>query len=140
MRSKVSSGEDNGGKPGEPTQSAGQRSAQASLGLALEPLTPAIAQRLNIRDASIRGLVVGVVDPNSDAGQKGVQTGDIILSINQQPTVTPEAAAAVVDAARRAGRSTVLLLVKRGTNPPAYIGVDLARAAPPRPTTPAPAH
>jgi serine protease Do len=132
-------GGDTGGKPGTPTQSAGQRSAQASLGLALEPLTPATAQRLNIRDANVRGLVVGTVDPNSDAGQKGVQVGDVILSINQQPTVTPEAAASAVEAARRAGRNTVLLLVKRGNNPPAYIGVDLTRAAAPRPAVPAPA-
>jgi len=131
---------DAGGKPSAPTQSAGQRSAQAALGLALEPLTPAMAQRLNIRDASVRGLVVGTVDPNSDAGQKGLQTGDIILSINQQPTATPEAAASIVDAARRAGRNTVLLQVKRGNNPPAYIGVDLARAAAPARPTPAPAH
>jgi serine protease Do len=134
-------GADAGGKPGEPTQSAGQRSAQASLGLALEPLTPAAAQRLNIRDATIHGLIVGAVDPNSDAGQKGVQAGDVVLSINQQPTTTPEAAAALVDAARRAGRNTVLLQVKRGNNPPIYIGVDLTRAAPaPRPAVPAPAH
>jgi serine protease Do len=132
-------GADAGGKPGVPSQSAGQRSAQASLGLALEPLTPAMAQRLNIRDTNVRGLVVGTVDPSSDAGQKGVQTGDIVLSINQQPTATPEAAASVVDAARRAGRNTVLLLVKRGNNPPAYIGVDLTRAAAPRPAVPAPA-
>ena len=75
----------------------------------------------------MRGLVVGAVDPNSDAGQKGVQAGDVILSINQTPTATPEAAASIVDAARRASRNTVLLLVKRGNNPPAYVGVELAR-------------
>ena len=133
-------GGDAGGKPAAAAPSAGQRAAQASLGLSLEPLTPAMAQRLNIRDASVRGLVVGAVDPNSDAGQKGVQTGDIILSINQQPTPTPEAAAAILDAARRAGRNTVLLQVRRGNNPPAYVGVDLTRATPPRPAIPAPAH
>jgi serine protease Do len=122
-------GEGVGGKPTEPTRSAGQRSAQASLGLALEAVTPAILQRLNIRETNLRGVVVGEVDPNSDAGQKGIQTGDIILSINQAPTTTPEAVAAAVDTARRAGRNTVLLLVRRGNNPPAYVGVDLARAA-----------
>jgi serine protease Do len=128
---------DPGGTPGVPTPSAGQRSAQASLGLALEPLTPAMARQLNIRDINTRGLVVGTVDPNSDAGQKGVQTGDIVLSINQQATTTPEAAAAIVDAARRAGRNTVLLQVRRGNNPQIYIGVDLPRAAAPRPAVPA---
>jgi serine protease Do len=117
-----------GGKPsGEAAQSTGQRSTQQSLGLAVQALTPALAQQLQIRDANLRGLVVGSVDPNSDAGQKGLQPGDIILSINQTAVPTPEAAAAAVDAARGAGRNTVLLLVRRGNAPPAYVGVELAR-------------
>jgi len=118
-------------KPAE-EQSAGQRSTRQSLGLTLQPLTPALARQLNLRDANARGLVVGSVDPSSDAGQKGVQAGDIILSINQVPTATPEAAAAAVDAARRAGRNSVLLRVRRGNTPAAYVGVELTRARPAR--------
>jgi len=121
----------NGGKPTQDAQSTGQRSTQQSLGLAVQTLTPALAQQLQIRDANLRGLVVGTVDPNSDAGQKGLQPGDIILSINQAPVPTPEAAAAAVEAARRAGRNTVLLLVRRGNAPPAYVGVELVRTAAP---------
>ena len=125
-----------GGKPGVPTESSGQRSTQQNLGISVQALTPALAQQLRITDATVRGLVVGTVDPNSDAGQKGIQAGDIILSINQSPTPTPEAAASVVDAARRAGRGTVLLLIKRGANPPAYVGVELVRATPATPARP----
>ena len=119
--------EPGGGKPTEEAQSTGQRSTQQSLGLAVQALTPALAQQLRLRDANVRGLVIGSVDPNSDAGQKGLQVGDIILSIDQVATPTPEAAAAALDAARRARRNTVLLQVKRGNNPPLYVGVDLAR-------------
>src|SRR4051812_8428998 len=120
------------GKPAAEPESTGQRSTQQSLGLAVRALTPALAQQLQIRDATLRGLVVGGVDPNSDAGQKGLQPGDIILSIDQIPTPTPEAAATAVAAARRAGRNTVLLQFKRGNNPPAYVGIELTRAAPAR--------
>ena len=70
---------------------------------------------------------MGNVDPNSDAGQKGIQAGDIIQSINQTATPTPEAAAAAIEAARRAGRDRVLLQVRRGNTTPAYVGVELAR-------------
>jgi serine protease Do len=124
-----------GGKPSD-AESAGQRSTQQSLGIAVRPLTPALAREMRITDANLRGLVVGAVDPNSDAGQKGIQPGDVILQINQTAVATPEAAAAVVDAARRANRNTVLLLVRRGNGPPGYVGVELARASAPAATPP----
>ena len=130
-------GGDAGAKPAD-TQSAGQRATQSALGLALEALTPALRQQLRITDANVRGLVVGTVDPNSDAGQKGLAPGDVILSIDNAAVATPEAAAAAIAAARAARRGTVLLRVKRGNAPPAYVGVELNRpAATPAPATPA---
>jgi len=119
-------------KPGDEPESANQRSARESLGLTVQALTPAIARRLQITDPNIRGVVVAAVDPNSDAGQKGIQAGDIILSINQAATLTPDAVIAAVEAARRANRATVLLQVRRGNAQPIYIGVDLTRATPAR--------
>src|SRR6185436_2843454 len=41
-----------GGKPAGEAQSTGQRSTQQSLGLAVQALTPALAQQLQIRDAN----------------------------------------------------------------------------------------
>ncbi|HEX8535098.1 MAG TPA: Do family serine endopeptidase [Allosphingosinicella sp.] len=108
-------------------QSTGQRSARASLGVTVQALTPEIARQLRLTDAPANGLVVTSVDPNSDAGGKGIQAGDIILSVNQRPTRSPEEAAAAVEAARTAGRQSVLLLVRRGNTPPIYVGIDLKR-------------
>jgi len=122
-------GADDENKPENERESAGQVSARASLGLTLQAVTPEILRQLQISDASVRGVVITVADPNSDAAQKGLRAGDIILSINQAPTTTPEAVVAAVEAARRAGRRTVLLYFRRGNNPPGYIGVDLAQPA-----------
>ena len=74
-------------------------------------------------------MVVTTVDPNSDASDKGLQRGDLIISVNQQTVTAPAQVQAAVEAARRAGRTSVLLLVKRGTAPEAFVGVDIA---PPR--------
>ncbi|HEX9954029.1 MAG TPA: Do family serine endopeptidase [Allosphingosinicella sp.] len=113
-------------EPRETEQSTGQRSARESLGVTVQALTPEIARTLRLNDVNLKGLVVAGVNPSSDAGQK-LQPRDIILSINQRPTRTPEEAAAVVTAARAAGRNSVVLLVRRGNTPPVYIGIELAR-------------
>jgi serine protease Do len=115
-------------EPAEAQQSAGQRSARESLGLTFQALTPEIARSLRLSDPTLRGVVIAAINPSSDAAAKGFQAGDIILSINQRPTRTPEEAAAVVDEARRAGRKSVLLMVRRGNTPPRFIGVDLTAA------------
>ncbi|HEY9553709.1 Do family serine endopeptidase [Allosphingosinicella sp.] len=112
----------------EEQQTESQRQARESLGVTVQTLTPAVARQLQLNDASIRGVVIAAVDPSSDAAAEGLRPGDIILSINQNATPTPEAAAAAVEAARRTNRGSVLLLVRRGNNPPLYVGVDLVRS------------
>ena len=94
--------------------------------MSLQPLTPQIAQSLKI-GSDVRGVVVTAVDPNSDASDKGLQRGDVIISVNQQPVTTPAQVAAIVEAARKAGRTTALLLVKRGTDIPAFVGVEIPK-------------
>jgi serine protease Do len=97
---------------------------RSALGLSLQQLTPQISRALNL-PAGARGVVIGSVDPNSDASDKGLQRGDLIISVNQQLVTTPAQVQAAVDAARRAGRTNVLLLVKRGTAPEAFVGVEI---------------
>ncbi len=106
----------------------GAEAARASLGITLQPLTSQLRQQLKIPE-TVRGVVIAGINPSSDAATEGLQRGDIILQINQRPTTTPAEAAAAVDAARKAGRDTVLMLVQRGTNPPRYIGIKLNKAA-----------
>ena len=106
---------------------AGTEAAKASLGITLQPLTPALRQSLRIPE-TVKGVVIAGINPGSDAAGEGLQRGDVILQINQRPTTTPAEAAAAVDAAKKAGRDTVLMLVQRGTTPPVYRGVRLNRA------------
>lgn len=106
-------------------QTGGAATMRASIGLAVVPLTPQIAQTFRI-PAAVRGVVIANVDASSEAAQSGLQRGDVILSINGRPTVTAEDAAAAVTEARRAGRRAVRLLTQRGPLQPRYVGLEIA--------------
>jgi serine protease Do len=114
-----------GATPAVPTP--GAAAARASLGMSLEALTPDLARRGGLR-GEVSGVVISDLDPNSDAAQKGLRPGDIILSINRQATPSPQAVNQVVDAARRSNRNAVVLLVRRGNTPPAFVAIQLARS------------
>ena len=109
---------------GTPPVAPGSAATRESLGISLVPLTPEVRQQLKLAD-TVQGVVIASLNPSSDAATEGLQRGDVILQINQVPTPTPAAAAAAVDAARRAGRDTVLMLFQRGAGPARYVGVKL---------------
>jgi serine protease Do len=113
--------------PGAPREDT-QQAARRSLGVSLQALTPEVRQQLRV-GTDVQGLVIAGLNPNSDAAAKGLRRGDIIRRINNRDVTTPEQAAAVVDDARKAGRSAVLLLVQRGQNPATFIGVELLPVA-----------
>ena len=97
---------------------------QRALGLSLSPLTPELARSANLPPGT-RGVVVTAIDANSDAAEKGIQRGDLILSVNQQQIRSPAELVAAVEAARRAGRSSVLLLIRRGAQE-RFFGIDIS--------------
>jgi serine protease Do len=113
-----------GGTGGQSGAAPSPVAPQKALGLSLAPLTPELARAASL-PATARGVIITTVDPNADASDKGLQRGDLIESVNNQPVTSPAHVVAAVDAARKAGRSSVLLLVKRGTSPEAFVGVDI---------------
>ena len=78
-----------------------------------------------ILPASARGVLITSVDPNANAAEQGLQRGDLIISVNNQPVTTPVQVIAAVETARKAGRTSVLLLVQRGTGPAAFFGINI---------------
>jgi len=96
--------------------------SQKTLGLSLSRLTPELARSSNL-PATARGVLITGVDSSSDAAEQGLQRGDLIVSVNNQAVSDPAQVIAGVDGARKAGRSSVLLLVKRGNSPDVFIAV-----------------
>jgi serine protease Do len=110
---------------GGPGGSAPSGSAQ-TLGMTLQTLTPELAARANLPPTA-RGVIITAVDPASPAAEEQLRPGYLIVSVNRQPVTSPAQVAAAVEAARRAGRTSVLLLVKIGNAPEAFVGVNIAR-------------
>jgi len=82
---------------------------QASLGVAVAPLNAETAQQLGL-PRQTKGLVVQEVQPDSRAASAGIQEGDVIQEVNQQPVQT---VAALKSAVQQGGTRPLLLLVNR---------------------------
>ena len=53
-------------------------------GIEVQNLTPSMRDQLQLPE-NVKGVVISQIDPNSPAGQLGLQQGDVIESINRQP-------------------------------------------------------
>ena len=82
------------------------------LGLKLTALNPKLRGMFNVNE-NVNGLVVVDSDPNSDAAKKGIDAGDVIIDVNQQPVKSVANLQAKISEAKDAGRDSILLLVNR---------------------------
>ena len=98
--------------PGAPGGSTPTPQRPAVIGLALGPLDAAARQRYGL-EADVRGAVVEGVEQNSDAAQKGLRKGDVIVKAGDRMVTSAADLASVVDAAKKAGRQSVLVGVHR---------------------------
>ncbi len=105
-------------------QRQGEGLAEKALGLSVLPLNPQIARQIGMPDTA-RGLVISVVDGSSDAGAKGLQRGDLVLSANYRPVTTVAELEAVIRQAKADGRNAVLLQVQRRGQPATYLPVRI---------------
>ena len=94
------------------------------MGFSAIPLTPTIARQLGAGDGT-QGVVITVVDGSSDAGQKGLQRGDIVLSANYAPVTSIAQLETIVKAAKAQNRAAILLRVQRRGQPATYLPVRL---------------
>ena len=91
-------------------ESTGEREDSGGLGLRLQPVSPALAQRFNLKDAGA-GLVVTDVAQAGAGAEAGLQPGDVIEEVNRRPVGT---VAELQAALKGAGTRPALLLVNRG--------------------------
>jgi serine protease Do len=106
--------------PGVPTASTGE-----AMGLGLASVTPQARHTYNLDDNQ-QGVLITKVDPESDAADKGLQPGDVVMSVSNRAVRTPQDVQKTVAEAQSAGRKSVLLLVATSGGS-RFIAVDISK-------------
>ncbi|MEO8813349.1 MAG: Do family serine endopeptidase [Caulobacteraceae bacterium] len=103
------------GESGSDAVPGGGDSSQQSqiLGMSLTPIDPATRQQYSI-GAATRGVLVQGVKGSSDAGDKGLRRGDVIVRAGDREVASAGDVSAAVREWKKAGRTSIPLAVTRG--------------------------
>lgn len=94
------------------------------LSLRVAPLNQELRQKYQL-GKDVVGLVVTDVHRQSDAADKGISPGDVVLEVNQKTVETPDQMIKALSAAKDQKKSSVLLLVNSQNNL-RFVAVKLA--------------
>jgi serine protease Do len=95
-----------------------------ALGLNLSGVTDELRQRYSLKD-TVKGVVVTRVEPNSPAADKRIQPGDVIVEVGQEPVANPADVTRRVDALKKEGRKSALLLVSNAQGEVRFVAVSI---------------
>jgi serine protease Do len=102
--------------------SGGGKEEATALGLQLASVTPEMRRQFKIpKDAE--GVVVTKVAGDSPTGALGIEPGDVIVSVDQQPATNPQQTAAALKQAATQG-NILLLLNRRGNSQ--FVGLSVS--------------
>jgi serine protease Do len=82
------------------------------LGLKVAPVSQDLKDKFQL-GADQKGVVVTDVAPNTPAAERGLKPGDVIMEVQQNEVASPADIQKQVDAARKADRKNVLMLIQR---------------------------
>ncbi|VTZ48974.1 putative periplasmic serine endoprotease DegP-like [Methylocella tundrae] len=87
---------------------------EKALGMEFSSLSDGAREKYSIKSSVGSGVVVTSVDPDSGAADKHIQSGEVILEINQEPVKEPVDVAKKLAALKNDGKKSALLLVANG--------------------------
>ncbi len=61
----------------------------SALGLEFSPQTEELKKRYAIKEGT-KGVIITKVDPNSNAADKRISVGELIVEVGQEPVNSPE--------------------------------------------------
>ncbi|MGJ0395705.1 MAG: DegQ family serine endoprotease [Methylocystis sp.] len=123
---RLEDGEKVASRSGDKEKSEGAGgSSQNVLGLELSRLSDELRARYQIKDAVKGGVVITAVDPRSDAAEKRLQPGEVLLEVNQEAVSDPADVIKKVKALKTDGKKTALLIVANGQGDAHFVALPV---------------
>ena len=97
------------------------------LGLKVAPVSQDLKDKFQL-GGDQKGVVITDVSPNTPASERGLKPGDVIVEVQQTEVTAPADLQKQVDAARKADRKNVLVLIQREGGVQ-YVPLSLTKSA-----------
>jgi serine protease Do len=94
------------------------------LGLSISELSDELRSRYGI-SKKVSGVVITKVDPKSDAAQKDIQAGQVIVEVTQQEVKTPDDVSKRLAVVKERGRKSVLLLISDAKGDLRFVAIPI---------------
>jgi len=111
-------------KPASLRQPEAESAVRQVLGMNLSSMTDELRKRYSIKD-TVKGVVVTRVDPNSTAADKRIQPGETVVEVGQEAVNSPADVSKRIEALKKEGRKSVLLLVAAAGGDVRFVAVGL---------------
>ncbi|MEM8743441.1 MAG: PDZ domain-containing protein, partial [Pseudomonadota bacterium] len=94
------------------------------LGLSLAQMTDELRTKFKI-DKAVEGVVITEVNPESDAAQKSIAAGQVIVEVQGTKVNSPDDVKTQVSEKKKAGKKSVLLLIADGKGELRFVAVPV---------------
>ena len=101
--------------------------AQQTLGLDHATMSQELRTHYNIA-ASVSGVVITNVDPTSEAAEKRLSSGDVIVEVAQQAVNSAADVKKRIEQLKGDGKKSVLLLIANGQGERRYVALNIGEA------------
>ncbi len=99
--------------------------SQSALGLEFSRLTDELRTRFQIKDTVKSGVMITSVDPSSNAAEKRLQPGEILVEINLEPVGDPADAVKKIKAIKDSGKKTAMLIIANGAGDTHFVALPV---------------
>jgi serine protease Do len=121
---------EDGEKPQPASAKSGDKPAESkpvvkkALGLDLANMSDDLRKRYKIKD-SVKGAVITAVEPASNAAEKRLTAGDVIVEVAQEAVANADDFQKKVDKLKKDGKKTALLLVANAEGEVRFVALSL---------------